>query len=587
LKKISLFICLFFLLQGVIAQKKYWVKISFEPAHEKLSKQYLSWQLVDSVLLSNYFQTIKLQCYDEQFLSTQIQTNFITNDSLIAHYFLGKTYLINRLDFGNVPIEWLGREYKMIGSQKIKANHISKYFNMILDFAENNGYPFAQIGLDSILVDSNGVKAQLNLVKNRLVLLDSIDFGGTAKMDKMFLQLFANYKPGAVYQEDLLKKLDSRLSELPYVQVAQPMGVYFYGNKARPYVYINQRKASSFDGVIGFAPNSTLNNRLVLTGDMNLKLANLFGSGKNFELTYRGYLNNSQDLQMKFLWPYFLKTKLALDFSFKLAKFDSTWIEIANDIGLQYRLGGNNYLKFYFQNQTINSFVVDSQFVKINKRLPAVHDVVNNLYGLAIRKSTLDYFNNPRKGFLLNLEVGAGTKRIVPMEGLQQLKLSGSNAEVYNLYDSIQLLTMQYKLQGNFSYYLNFRKNWVLHSQINTAMLMNQNLFFNELFRIGGLKTLKGFDEQSIFANKYLIGNFELRYLFLQNSGFMIFWNGAWYENTALPQVRVDKPWGVGVGMNIETGAGVFSLYYALGKQLGNEFEFQRAKIHFGFVNFF
>ncbi len=37
----------------------------------------------------------------------------------------------------------------------------------------------------------------------------------------------------------------------------------------------------------------------------------------------------------------------------------------------------------------------------------------------------------------------------------------------------------------------------------------------------------------------------------------------------------------------IETGAGVFSLYYALGKQLGNEFEFQRAKIHFGFVNFF
>jgi hemolysin activation/secretion protein len=320
---------------------------------------------------------------------------------------------------------------------------------------------------------------------------------------------------------------------------------------------------------------------------MNLKLANLFGSGKNFELTYRGYLNNSQDLQMKFLWPYFLKTKLALDFSFKLAKFDSTWIEIANDIGLQYRLGGNNYLKFYFQNQTINSFVVDSQFVKINKRLPAVHDVVNNLYGLAIRKSTLDYFNNPRKGFLLNLEVGAGTKRIVPMEGLQQLKLSGSNAEVYNLYDSIQLLTMQYKLQGNFSYYLNFRKNWVLHSQINTAMLMNQNLFFNELFRIGGLKTLKGFDEQSIFANKYLIGNFELRYLFQQNSGFMIFWNGAWYENTALPQVRVDKPWGVGVGMNIETGAGVFSLYYALGKQLGNEFEFQRAKIHFGFVNFF
>ena len=124
-------------------------------------------------------------------------------------------------------------------------------------------------------------------------------------------------------------------------------------------------------------------------------------------------------------------------------------------------------------------------------------------------------------------------------------------------------------------------------SQLNTAFIMNQNLFLNELFRIGGLKTLKGFDEQSIFANKYLIGNFELRYLFQQNSGFMIFWNGAWYENSVLAKPIVDNPWGAGVGMNIETGAGVFSFYYALGKQLDNAMAFQQAKIHFGFTNFF
>jgi hypothetical protein len=464
---------------------------------------------------------------------------------------------------------------------------LGKYFQLILDQAENNGYPFAQIGLDSIIADTLGISARFSLNKNTLIYFDSIDFGGTAKMNKAFLQLFANYKPGMVYQEELIKKLDSRLSELPYVQVAQPMGVYFYGNKARPYVYINHRKASSFDGVIGFAPNSQLNNKLVLTGDMNLKLANLFGSGKNFELSYRGYLNNSQDLQMKFLWPYFFKTRLALDYGFKLAKFDSSWLEIVNDIGLQYRLGGNDYLKFFFQNQTINSFVSDTQFVKSARRLPAVHDIVNNIYGLAIRKSTLDYFFNPRKGFLLNLELGAGTKRIVPMDELSQLTILAGNGENYKIYDSVQLLSMQYKVQGNFSYYISFRKNWVLHSQLNGAMLMNENLFLNELYRIGGLKTLKGFDEQSIFANKYLIGNFELRYLFQQNSGFMIFWNGAWYQNSVLPTRVEDRPWGVGVGMNIETGAGVFSLYYALGTQLGNAIEFQRAKIHFGFVNFF
>lgn len=221
--------------------------------------------------------------------------------------------------------------------------------------------------------------------------------------------------------------------------------------------------------------------------------------------------------------------------------------------------------------------MADTQFVKTNNKLPAIHDVLNNVYGLALRKSTLDYFINPRKGLLLNIELGAGTKKILPMNELSELKI----------YDSVQLFSMQYKFHGNVSYYIPIKKNWVLLSQVNTAIIMNQNLFLNELFRIGGLKTLKGFDEQSIFANKYLIGNFELRYLFQQNSGFMIFWNGAWYENSVIAKPILDNPWGAGVGMNIETGSGVFSLYYALGKQLDNAMTFQQAKIHFGFTNFF
>ncbi len=574
-------------MQFAFAQGTYWVQTSFSPAHEKLYKQFEKAQWLDSNSLSNYAQKILLQCYEHNYLSTQYTIKPLGQDSFLLQFNLGRTYVLHHLDLGNVPPEWLGNELKAMQGKPLKALGLSKYLNTILDFAENNGYPFAQIGLDSVNCDSLGCSAKINLIKNNLIYLDSIDFGGTAKVNKDFLQLFANYKPGMVYQEDLIRKLDSRLSELAYVQVAQPTGVYFYGNKAKPYVYINHRKASNFDGVVGFAPNSQINNKLVLTGDMNLKLANLFGSGKNFELVYRGYLNNSQDLQVKFLWPYFLKTRLAVDYSFKLAKFDSSWIELVNDIGLQYRLGGNNYLKFYFQNQTISSFTIDTQFVKVNKRLPAIHDVLNNIYGLAIRKSTLDYFFNPRKGYLLHIDVAAGTKRIVPMTELKELPIYKGNNEFYRLYDSVQLFSMQYKIQGNFSYYIPLKKNWVLLSQLNTAFLMNQNLFLNELFRIGGLKTLKGFDEQSIFANKYLIGNFELRYLFQQNSGFMIFWNGAWYENSVFTKPIADNPWGLGMGMNIETGAGVFALYYALGKQLGNNLDFQQAKIHFGFTNFF
>lgn len=572
---------------ALYAQPRLYVKASFDVKIEKNEKKYLEWQNIDSSQLGQYIHELRKYCFEFDFLTTFIEQISITEDSILLDVKCGKKYILTELRIGNVPPEWLGSYYKSFSQKTIKWVSLSKYLDLILNFAENNGYPFAEIGLDSIIADSTGISASLKIIKHNYIVFDSIDFGGTAKINKDFLQQFANFKPGSPYQESQLKSIDNKLSELPYIQVIQPMGVYFYGNKAKPYVYINQRKASSFDGVIGFAPNSQLNNKLVLTGDLNLKLVNLFGSGKNFELNYRGYLANSQDLQMKFLWPYFFKTKLALDYSFKLAKFDTSWIEIWNDIGLQYRFGGNDYVKFYYQNQRVNSFISDTQFVKSNKRLPVIHDVVNSIYGLAIRRSTLDYFFNPRKGYLLQFELGAGTKRILPIDNIAELDLENSRGETYKIYDSINMLSMQYKLQLDWSYYRKIYGNFILHSRVNSAYIMNENLFINELFRIGGLKTLKGFDEQSIFANKYIIGALELRYLFQQNSGFMIFWNGAWYENSILPRVVTDTPWGAGAGLNLETGAGVFSLYYAIGKQFSNPLEIQRAKIHFGFVNFF
>jgi hemolysin activation/secretion protein len=129
--------------------------------------------------------------------------------------------------------------------------------------------------------------------------------------------------------------------------------------------------------------------------------------------------------------------------------------------------------------------------------------------------------------------------------------------------------------------------NNVLKTSINSGYLQSSNIFFNELFRIGGLKTLRGFDEQSIFASQYGILNVEWRYLVQQNSNFVLFWNGAWYKNEGRKPAISDTPWGAGLGLNIETGSGIFSLYYATGKQFDNPLEFRTAKIHFGFINYF
>ncbi|MDZ4668896.1 MAG: hypothetical protein SGJ00_13595 [bacterium] len=575
---------------GAYAQPSKQLTFKFFPAQAFLQKSYGNWVKTDSLTVFNQVNAVLLACYEQGFLLAKDSLGQANGDSLTVHIYLGLPCNIKSIGLGNVPVEWIGsitNKFNAPQKKAFKPKEISMFMQQLLKVAENNGYPFASLKLDSVVLDSMGISAVLNMQKNGIFYFDSIDFGGTADIKKKFLQHYANYKPGMLYQEDLIKNIDARLSELPYVQVANPSGIYFYGNKAKPYVYINHRKASSFDGVIGFAPNSSLNNKLVLTGDLNLKLLNLMGGGKNLELSYRGYLNNSQDLQIKFLWPYFFNTRFAIDYGFKLAKFDTTWIELFQDIGLQYRLSGNNYFKVYAQLQQISSFITDTLYVLSNQRLPNNHSVNNVLYGLAVRKSGLDYFFNPRKGYLVEMEGGAGSRKIIVNSKLAELKIKDGKGNTYSIYDSINIKSVQYKFMGNVSYYIPVYKNFVVHSQLRGAIIANENLFLGELFRIGGLKTLKGFDEQRIFANKYLILNLELKYLFQKNGNFLLFWNGAWYQNSVPIPVISDRPWGVGAGMNVETGAGIFSLYYAVGTQRGNPIEFRRAKVHFGLVNFF
>ena len=117
--------------------------------------------------------------------------------------------------------------------------------------------------------------------------------------------------------------------------------------------------------------------------------------------------------------------------------------------------------------------------------------------------------------------------------------------------------------------------------------MYNPEIFTNELYRIGGLKSLRGFDEESIYASAFSIGKLEYMYLLEQNSFLFAFFNGAWYENKNRSGFISDQPIGFGAGIDFETKLGIMSVSYALGKQFDNPIYFRTGKIHFGIVNYF
>lgn len=492
---------------------------------------------------------------------------------------------------GNLPEDVLTaagwREYLFYNTPFNYKQYTDKVAKM-LHYLEQNGYPFAQINLDSVQVNQGEISAKLMLDKGDLIKFDTIEIIGDAHIKSWYVAKYLGIKKDAPYNEELIKNAANRLSQLSFVQSTRSPFVYFLGATAKPVVYLTNKRSSSFDGIIGFAPASNNNsNKLLVTGEVNVKLQNLFATGKGFDLTYKSFLNSSQELRTKALWPYIFKTNVGVEYELNLIKFDSTFIDVKQDIGLQYRFIGNDYLKVFYSYQTTSLLRVDTNLVKVSKALPTANDLSNNSYGIGGKFTRYDYLYNPRKGFGMEFNASVGVRKIERNAQVDALKFAQPDGSFKSIYDTMQLSTVQYRLLAKGDIFIPIAARATIRVEGNFGHLQVQNVFFSELFRIGGIRTLKGFDEQAIFASTYAIVNTEIRYLLQQNSHVLLFWNGAWYTNKLLTQNNSDKPYGFGAGLNFETGAGIFSLYYAVGKQFNNSIEFDKAKIHFGFVNYF
>ncbi len=544
----------------------------------------------DSVALYIGLNQIKNQCAQQSYLLANCSYQYTAADSVQIYITANKSFKwlkINNVSGDNYLLNAAGFGLQQFNGTLFNPNTYAQKVEKSLQWLENNAYPFASFTLDSVQIDSNFITANLLFNKGIQIIFDSITVIGNAKIRPRFLANYTNIKHGFLYDESIIKRTDARLSELPYINVNQSSVIYFYGNKAKLISCLSNRKSSSFDGIIGFAPNNSVSNKIIITGDINLKLQNIAGSGKSIDLSYRSFLSTAQELKLKFNYPYLFNTKVAFDYGLNLLLYDTAFFDLQNDFAFQYRFIGTNYLKVFYSSQNTSIINADTNFVKSNRILPSVNDVRKDLYGLGVKITQINYLPNPTKGFMFEIDFALGTKNIIKNPTLNAIFLDDGSGKKYKIYDSLTLQSSQYRFTCKAENYLQLRKNFVLKTEVNIAVLEAPNLFVNELFRIGGLKTLRGFDEQSIFANKYLIVNTELRYILSKNSNFFMFFNQAWYKNEAVRNNNYDNPFGLGGGLTFETGAGLFTLVYAVGKQFENPIEYNRAKIHFGYINYF
>ncbi|WP_317897562.1 BamA/TamA family outer membrane protein [Aurantibacillus circumpalustris] len=524
---------------------------------------------VENILLTLQYKGYLLAAADSVLTDSLSITAFISENALYktAHLKLGN------LDPGLASK--LGISEKLYFNKPFRYREVAKSLEKIIIYYENNGYPFTSVNLDSVTTINNELSAVFNVQKNKQFKIDSIKIVGTAKINSGFINRYLSIKPKMTYNEEIVKSISQKIRQLPFINEKQTQRVQLTDRTNKLILFLDKKNASQFDGILGLLPDAD-SKKTIITGDLKLKVINgILRNGETFDLEWRRLRSQTQDFNGRIIYPFLLGSPIGVDYAIKIYRKDTTFIDITNNIGLQYYFKGLNNIKVFYKQRT-NNLISTSGLTYITT-LPEYADISTNAYGAGIFLEKLDYRFNPRRGVALTLNGQTGTRTIK--------KNSKVNEVAYN---GLLLRSTQFQFDGSAAAYINIKGNSVLKFGVQAASVFgNSTIFKNELFRIGGLKTLRGFDEESIFTSTYVIPTLEYRFLFAQNSNLLLFVEGAWYENNSNKQYVKDTPISAGAGVNFETKAGILSINYALGNQFGNGFDLRNGKIHFGLTALF
>lgn len=523
-------------------------------------------------------ENIVLTLQYKGYLLAAADTIYSDTSSLRAFISEGQLFKTAYLKLGNLNpglASRLGISEKLYFNKPFKYKEVAKSFEKIIAYYENNGYPFASVSLDSVETDAQQLKGQLHVEKNRFFKIDSIKVDGGAKVSGHFLYRYLDIKEGMPYNEEVLRRISQKIRQLPFVFEKQTQVVRLTDKTNKLYLFLDRKNASQFDGIIGLLPDADTK-KTVITGDVKLKIVNgIFRNGETFDLEWRRLQSQTQDFKGRVIYPYLFGTPVGIDYSLKIYRKDTTFIDIHNDIGLQYYFSGLNNVKIYYKQRTSN--LISTSGLEAVSVLPDYADISTSSYGAGIFVERVNYRFNPRKGIAFSVNAQTGNRSIRRNPKINEVA-----------YDDLLLRSVQYQAEGSFAAYIPLYRNNVLKLGVQGASIFgNSTIFKNELFRIGGLKTLRGFDEESIYASTYVIPTIEYRFLFAQNSNILLFAEGAWYENNSNGTYLNDVPVSVGAGINFETRAGILSLNYGVGNQFNNGFDIRSGKIHFGLTALF
>ncbi len=476
--------------------------------------------------------------------------------------------------FSKITLGKIYRDIKIYHTSEIDKNSVKKYFrketdtsfviklNMVekvLQELNSNlaekGKPFNSLQLENLQSKDSLLTANLTINQTKLRQIDNIIVKGYKKFPKSFLRHYLRIRKKEVFSKEKLSNKLKKLKNLRFATSYKEPEVLFTKDSTNIYLYLEKKESNLFDGFLGFATNPKTNN-LELNGYVNLSLVNNLNFGESFSLEYKNDAQERQHFYTNLKLPFIFNSPFGLRFNLELYKQDSTYTTNAQKAAVDYQINPATLAYAGYKAEKSNNLSSNSNLISATQDYNASFLTL----GAEYQELNLDNQLMPIQTNL-NLQVDVG-----------QRETQGKNTN--------QVIAF---FHGAHIFNLNKRNSIFVGNQ--TGYLGSDNYLENELFRFGGIKSVRGFEENSLCASFYTSFQTEYRYLLSPNLYAHSILDFAQTEN-GITNTK-NTLYGIGIGLGLQTKAGLLRLNFANGKTESQNFEFRNSKIHLSLTAIF
>ncbi len=514
--------------------------------------------------------------FTDGFLKAQTDSITDSGDHWIAHISTHQRfyYHIGDIRFKGAGLPHMGMD-KITLSQPLRFGEFNLFLESLLTQYSIHGYPFARIEKQDIQFRKNIIHVNLEADPGEVIVFDTLSITGDARLSSFFLENYLEIRPGNLFNEKLVNDAGDKLSDLDFVDLTAPVAISFSPGKAKVALPLRNRPSNRFDGLAGLAGGGDVNNPVRLTGILNLYLSNAFALGEHLDLAWQGPGSGTQLLNLSGGMPYPLRLPLETEVSFSLHKQDTSWLQVQFKPGILFRISPRSRAGVFWHYTQNN--LISTPAIPANAVLPSILDFRSDLYGLEYRFAT--------RGFTRQLLSPGSQVWISTSAGTREIRRNSNLPD--ELYQGVEKRQSQFNLETRLKQRWQTGTRSTFSVSVRGAYLSGKDLPVNMMYRLGGFKTLRGFDELSLIASSYALGYVDFRFFTAENSFFSFFANGGWLEQKTSGNYYNDFPVGVGTGLNLQTQAGIFSINLALGALKESPALLRNAKVHVGYISSF